>query len=200
MTSCMHRRGIRDALRSVMLSLCLVLALAQAPAEDVPEADDAPVAPVLTPAGDLAASEVPTQPPQDPKKWPRILLTGGAGVAGAGAALGAMYLFSDVRTRVNGTGASFDIVFGTAALGSVLVAGVALAVHQALGGRGEPALAALASVACLMVTALAVSAAQVDQTTGALMVAAIGALPAAISVTAVLEATGALSRGRAPAW
>lgn len=193
----MHRHGIHDALRAVMLSLCLALALAQTP---VDAADDAPVAPVMTPADDVAVPEIPTQPPQDVKKWPRILLTGGAGVAGAGLALGAMFLFSDVRTRVNSNGASFDIVFGTAALGSLLVAGVALAVHQGLGGRGEPALAALASVACMMVTALAVSAARVDQQTGAVMVAAIGALPAAISVTAILEATGALSNGRVRAW
>lgn len=195
----MHPRGIRDALSGLMLSLCLVLALAQVPdAEDVP---DAPVAPMLTPdpAG-LPVAELPTQPPQDPRKVTRILLTGGAGLAGAGAALGAMFLFSDLRSRVNNSGASFDVVFGTAAVGSVLVAGVSLAVHQALGGRGEPALAALASVACMMVTALAVGAAQVDQTTGAVMVAAIGALPAAVSVTAVLEATGAMAGGRVRAW
>ncbi len=193
----MHERGIHDALHSVMLSLCLALAFAQTP---VDAADDAPVAPVMTPADDVAVPETPTQAPQDPKKLPRILLTGGAGVAGAGLALGAMFLFSDVRTRVNSNGASFDIVFGTAALGSLLVAGVSLAVHQGLGGRGEPALAALASVACMMLTALAVSAAQVDQQTGAIMVAAIGALPAAISVTAILEATGAFSNGRVRAW
>lgn len=194
----MQSHGIRDAVRTVMLSLCLALALAQTPVDAA--ADDAPVAPVMTPAGDVEVPETPTQAPPDPKKWPRILLAGGAGVAGAGLALGAMFLFSDVRTRVNSNGASFDIVFGTAALGSVLVAGLALAVHQALGGRGEPALAALASVGCMMLTALAVGAAQVDQQTGAVMVAAIGALPAAISVTAILEATGAFSNGRVRAW
>lgn len=180
-----------------MLALCLSLALSQTPAGDVP------VAPSLVPAEDVAPAEpteLPTQPPSDPKKVPRILLTGGAGVAGAGLALGAMMLFTDVRTKVNSSGASFDVVFGTAALGSVLVAGVALAVHQALGGRGEAALAALASVGCMMATALAVGAARVDQTTGAVMVAAIGALPAAISVTAILEATGALTGNRVRAW
>ncbi len=195
----MHQHGIHDAVSAVMLSLCVALALAQQNPVDA-AFDDAPVAPVMTPGDDVAAPELPTQPPQDPKKWPRILLSGGAGVAGAGLALGAMFLFSDVRNRVNSNGASFDLVFGTAALGSVLVAGVALAVHQVLGGRGEPALAALGSVACMMVTALAVGAARVDQQTGAIMVAAIGALPAAISVTAILEATGAFSNGRVRAW
>lgn len=184
-----------------MLALCLSLALAQTPANG-----DAPVAPSLVPADEAPQAEspepaeLPTQPPQDPRKLPRILLTGGAGVAGAGLALGAMMIFTDVRTKVNSNGGSFDVVFGTAALGSLLVAGVGLAVHQALGGRGEAALAALASVGCMMATALAVGAARVDQTTGAVMVAAIGALPAAISVTAILEATGALSTNRTRAW
>lgn len=179
-----------------MLPLCLALALAQVAPET-----DAPVQPTLTPAAEGAPVEpLPTQPPQDPKKTARILLTGGAGVAGAGAALGAMVLFSNIRSSVNGTGASFDMVFGTAALGALLVAGVGFAVHQAFGGRGEAALAALASVACMALTGLAVGAAQVDQQTGAIMVAAVGAIPAAVSVTAILEATGALggsSRGRA---
>jgi hypothetical protein len=182
----------------VMLSLWLALAFAQVPGGT--SQGDAPVAPAMTPADDMAAPETPTQAPSDPKKWPRILLSSGAGVAGAGLGLGAMLLFSSVRSSVNSNGPSFDIVFGTAALGSVLVAGGALIVHQSLAGRGEPALAALASVACMMVSALAVSAARVDQQTGAVLVAALGALPAAISVTAILEATGAISKGRVRAW
>jgi hypothetical protein len=192
----LYARGIRDAVLGLMLSLCLALALAQV----APEAD-APVQPTLTPAEEgVPVAAIPTQPPQDPKKTTRILLTGGAGIAGAGAALGAMVLFSNIRSNVNGTGASFDMVFGTAALGSLLVAGVGFAVHQAFGGRGEAALAALASVACMALTGLAVGAAQLDQQTGAIMVAAVGAIPAAVSVTAILEATGALggnARGRA---
>lgn len=180
---------------SVMLSVCLAIALSQA------APPDAPTEPVLTPAVAPADPQpLPTQPPPDSRKWPRILLTGGAGVAGAGVALGAMLFFSDVRTRVNSSGGSFDTIFSTGALSGVLVAGLGLAVHQALGGRGEAALAGLASVACTLLTALAVGSAQVDQTTGMIMVAAIGALPAAISVTAILEATGALGEGRVRAW
>lgn len=111
-----------------------------------------------------------------------------------------MLFFTDLRTRTSANGGSFDVIFTTGALTGVLVAGVGLAVHQALGGRGEAALAGLASVACTLLTALAVGSAGVDQTTGAIMVAAIGAVPAAISVTAILEATGALANGRVRAW
>jgi hypothetical protein len=183
-----------------MLSVCLVLTLAQAPVDAPPS--DAPTAPVLAPESPIAVEPepLPTHPPADPKKLPRILLTGGAGVAGAAVGLGAMLFFADARTRVNSSGGSFDTVFSTAALSGVLVAGLGLAVHQALGGRGEAALAALASIGCMLLTGLAVGTAQVDQTTGMVMVAAIGALPAAISVTAILEATGSLGSGRVRAW
>lgn len=182
-----------------MFSVCLALVLTQAPVAEAPQ--DAPTAPVLTPEeAFLEPAPTPTRPPEDPKKWPRILLTGGAGLAGAGLGLGAMLFFADMRTRTNSSGGSFDIVFSTAALSGLLVGGFGLAVHQALGGRGEAALAALASVGCMLLTALAVGSAQLDQTTGAVMVAAIGAVPAAISVTAILEATGALGNGRVRAW
>jgi hypothetical protein len=191
----MRLRGIRDAVHALMLSLVLALTLAQ-----VAPPNDAPVERSLTPAEQGAElPALPTQAPPDPKRWPRILLSGGAGVAGGAAALGAMVFFSNVRQGM-GTAASFDLIFGTAALGSLLVTGLDFAVHQAFGGKGEASLAVLASVACMLVTGLAVGAAQVDQTTGAIMVAAVGSVPAAISVTAILEATGVLGVNHSRAW
>jgi hypothetical protein len=184
-----------------MLSLCLALTLAQVqpPAEE--PAADAPVAPAMTPADDgMSPAELPTQPPADPKQTPRIWLTGAAGLAGAAAGFGLIMLFSLIRSGIMNSGASFDTTFSTGALGGVLVAGFGLATHQLMGGRGEPALAALASVACMLISALAVSTAQLDPVTSGALVAAIGAIPAAVSVTAILEATGGLGRGRVRAW
>lgn len=183
-----------------MLSLCLVLTLAQVDAPAEP-AEDAPVAPSMTPAQEgMPPAELPTQPPADPKQTPRIWLTGAAGLAGAAAGFGLILLFSQIRAGIMNSGAAFDTTFSTGALGGVLVAGFGLATHQLLGGKGEPALAALASVACMLVAALAVSTAQLDPVASAGLVAAIGAVPAAVSVTAILEATGSLSRGRVRAW
>jgi hypothetical protein len=180
-----------------MLALCTALVMTQIPAQP----PDAPMAPNLTPSPDTTTpAPVPTQPPADPNQGSRIWLTGGAGIVGAGAAFGLVMLFADVRSRVTTSGTAFDTVFATAALGSLLVAGFSVAAHQLLGGRGEVALAALASVACMAVVGLAVNVAQFDPTTGSALVAAIGAVPAAVSVTAVLEATGALARGRVRAW
>lgn len=183
-----------------MLSLCLVLTLAQVQAPAEP-AEDAPVAPSMTPAADgMPPAELPTQPPTDPKQTPRIWLTGAAGLAGAAAAFGLIQLFAQIRLGLMTSGATFDTTFSTGALGGVLVAGFGLATHQLLGGRGEPALAALASVAVMLLSAFAVSVAQLDPVLSGGLVAAIGAVPAAISVTAILEATGSLSRGRVSAW
>ncbi|MCA2980872.1 MAG: hypothetical protein INH41_26170 [Myxococcaceae bacterium] len=183
-----------------MLSLCLVLSLAQVQAPAEPAAD-APVAPALTPAAEgVPPPELPPTLPADPKQTPRIWLTGAAGLAGAAAGFGLILLFAQLRMGLMTSGASFDTTFSTGALGGVLVAGFGLATHQLLGGRGEPALAALASVACMLISAFAVSLAQLDPVASAGLVAAIGAVPAAVSVTAILEATGAVSRGRVRAW
>lgn len=187
-----------------MLSLCLALALAQTPVEGPAAAPaDAPVsepAPALTPADDgLPAAELPVRQPEDPKKWPRVFLSGGAGALAGGAALGAMLLFAGARTSVNPSGGSFDIVFGTTALAALLIPGVDFAVHQALGGGGEISLAALASIGVMALTGLAVGASGVDPVTGAVLVAAVGSVPAAISVTAILEATQVLT-GRRRVW
>lgn len=181
-----------------MFAFLVGVVLAQAAPELEQPPADAPVAPQLVPV-ETEPQPLPTRPPEDPRKWTRVLLSGGAGVAGTGAAFGAMMIFSGIRAAsTSSSGGSFDLVFGTVALGALLCAGFELAVHQIFGGKGEVGLAALAALGVMGLTGLAVGAAQLDPVAGAGLVAAIGAVPAAISVTAILEATTGL--GRKSAW
>ncbi len=181
-----------------MLSLCLAVVLTQAPTgqgEGLPA--DAPVAvpsPSLVPGPEPVPASPSAVRQNDARSTTRILLTGGAALAGSGAALGIVYAFTGIRERIASSGAKFDAVFGTAALGAIMVAGVGLAVHQAMGGKGEAALAMLASVACMLTTMLVVNALPLDDLGRSIAVASIGGVTGAVSVTAILEATTGLDR------
>lgn len=178
-----------------MTALALALLLSQV-ADDQPS--DAPVAPVMTPA-DQVPQPLPTQPLADPKQTTRVWLSGGAGVLGSGASFLAMLGFAGLRSAMQPSGGSFDLLFGTAALGALLITGFELAVHQLLAGKGEAGLAVLAAIGVMAITGVAVGSAQLDPTTGGALVAGIGAIPAAVAVTAVLEATSSMGRRRS-AW
>jgi hypothetical protein len=156
----------------------LVLALAVAQAEPVP------VDPV--PPQQEAPPEARVTPPPPPRAGPsvltRSLLSTGGGTLAGGAAVG-------IALILTGGNPLFDPTFASAALSSILVAGVAFSIHAALGGRGEITLAFLLTAAAMAGTGMIVNAITQDRVTGPLLVAAIGALPAAALATLALEGT-----------
>lgn len=173
-----------------MLSLVLALALTQQQAPVEP----APAPPVETPEAARLDPFAPHhdphfEPPPErertkpaPTIWPRAMLSGAGGVAGAGAALAISLAFT-------GANPSFDVNFATAALGSLLVTGVAFSIHQAMGGRGEITLALLLSIAAMAGSAALSSRLDGTVPRTPILTAAIGAVPAAALAVFALEGT-----------
>ena len=105
------------------LSLVLMLALSQTevPQAALPSQQDQSTEPNVTPE---------PRPREPPSVFVRSLLGTGAGTLAGGASLG-------IALLLVGNNPSFDPTFATAALSSLMICGVAFAIHEALGGRGE---------------------------------------------------------------
>jgi uncharacterized membrane protein HdeD (DUF308 family) len=160
-----------------MLALVIALTLSQVEAPP-------PLPPAESPTEERRRAPAPFVPPNVPQ---RALLSGAAGVAGAGAALGIALAFSLGNPGL-------DAKFSTAALGALLVTGGAFTVHQTLGGRGEITLALLAAIVGMAAGALIANA--LDQTVpkAPILTAVIGAVPAAALAVLGLEGTTPLPR------
>lgn len=163
------------------LSLVLVLALSQTGQP----LDAAPPVP-LVPTGPDAA-EPPPLPPQPPKEpmpvFTRSLIATGTGTLAGGVSLG-------IALLLVGSNMNFDPNFATAALASLMITGVAFALHEALGGRGEITLSFLLTTVVMAGTAALGSAlAGGDRMLAPVLTAAIGSLPAAAAAVFGLEVT-----------
>lgn len=111
------------------LSLLLMLALSQT---DPLLPDSAPL-PTDLPKEALL---IPPPAPQPPSVFTRSLLATGGGTLAGGISLG-------IALLLVGTNPNFDPNFATAALASLLITGVAFAIHCSLAGRGEVTLSFL---------------------------------------------------------
>lgn len=161
------------------LSCVLLLALSQTGLP--PELEPAPI-------------PVPQASPEPKPREPasvvtRVLLgTGGGTLAGA-ASLGLAVLLV-------GNNPNFDPTFATAALSALLITGVAFAIHEALGGRGEITLALLFTSIVMASAGGIASAISGDRTLAPVLTAAIGSLPAAAAAMFGLEATSPKPKAR----
>ncbi len=164
------------------LSLVLLLALSQT---GQPPAD-VPAVPVI-PVGPGSEAQPPAVPEPEPRAPPsvlaRSLLATGGGTLAGGVSLG-------IALLLVGNNPNFDPTFATAALASLMITGVAFAIHEALGGRGEITLSFLLT-AIVMAGAGGLSAAigNGDRVLAPVLAAAIGSLPAAAAAVFGLEAT-----------
>jgi hypothetical protein len=161
---------------AMTLGLVLTLALAQvdpSPVDPVPAQNEPPPEARLTP---------PPPAPAGPSVLTRSLLSTGGGTLAGGAALG-------IGLLLVGGNPLFDPTFATAALSALLVTGVAFSIHAALGGKGEITLALLIASAVMAGAGLAATAITSDRLLAPVVVAAIGALPAAALATFGLEGT-----------
>ena len=125
----------------------------------------------------------PPAAPAGPSVTTRALLAGAGGALAGGASFG-------IAVLLVGANSGLDPAFATAALASLMVAGVSFSIHAAMGGRGEITLAFLLSAA-VMAGAAALSSAVSggDRLLGPALIAAIGAVPAAAAATVALEGT-----------
>lgn len=129
------------------------------------------------------------RPKEPPSVITRALLgTGGGTLAGA-ASLG-------IAVLLVGKNPNFDPTFATAALASILITGVAFAIHEALGGRGEITLALLFTSIVMASAGGIASAITQDRTVAPVLAAAIGSLPAAAAAMFGLEATSPKPKAR----
>ena len=174
-----------------MVSLLLALCLSQAPPTPPPEPllpSDAPmVEPTLEP-GALPALPIHSPPPPD-QPVRRVLLSSAAGVGGAAVALG---LSLAVSTCFFTCASKFDVGFANAALGALLITGAGFAVHQLLGGGGEITLPLLASLAIMFSASFVGPVIDARTPQQELFTSAIGALPAAVAVALILDATSSM--------
>ncbi len=163
------------------LSLVVLLALSQTgqPPAAVPPVPVVPVAP--------GEAQPPTAPEPAPREPPsvltRSLLATGGGTLAGGVSLG-------IALLLVGNNPNFDPTFATAALASLMITGVAFAIHEAMGGRGEITLSFLLT-ALVMAGAGGLGAAigNGDRVLAPVLAAAIGSLPAAAAAVFGLEAT-----------
>ncbi len=159
-----------------MLALVLVLSLGQV---------DQPLEP--PPPPDSPAALTPPRPYKPPDVAQRSVLSGLAGIAGAGAALGLTLAFAQGN-------AQFDTKFSTAALGAILVTGGAFTVHEMLGGRGEITLALLGAIVGMGLGALVANLVDQSVPLVPILTAVIGSVPAAALTVLSLEGTTPLPR------
>jgi peptidoglycan/LPS O-acetylase OafA/YrhL len=161
-----------------MLALVLALSVGQ-----IDQPLDQPPAPVEQPV-DAALKPTAFKPPDVAQ---RSVLSGLAGIAGAGVALGLTLGFAAGN-------AQFDTKFSTAALGAILVTGGAFTVHQMLGGRGEITLALLGAIVGMGLGALVANLADQSVPLVPILTAVIGSVPAAALTVLSLEGTTPLPR------
>ena len=168
------------------LSLVVLLALSQTgqPPADVPPVPVVPVAP-----GEDQPPAAP-EPRAPPSVLTRSLLATGAGTLAGGVSLG-------IALLLVGNNPNFDPTFATAALASLMITGVAFAIHEAMGGRGEITLSFLLT-AIVMAGAGGLGAAigNGDRVLAPVLAAAIGSLPAAAAAVFGLEATSPKPKAR----
>jgi len=154
----------------------------------------------------LAASLAQAEPPPEPEPLPpppprqvqvgpslglRVGLSALAGVAGAAVGLGL------TLALVSGN-PLLDSRFATAAMCALLVTGGVFTVHQALGGRGEVALAILGGVLSYAAATAVVAAIDTGSVPlGPILIASIGLVPAAGLAILSLEGTSTDPRLRA---
>ena len=155
-----------------MTSLVLLLALCQT--GPLPDA-----LPELPPEARVIP---PPRAPEPPSVLTRSLLaTGGSTLAG-GASLA-------IAILLVGSNPNFDPTFATAALSSLMITGVAFAIHEALGGRGEITLSFLFAAVVMAGAAGLAVALEPSHNLSPILTAAIGSLPAAAAAVFGLEAT-----------
>lgn len=158
------------------LSLVLLLALSQTdlrPPEPVPSPNELPPEARVIPQ---------PAPPAPPSVLTRSLLATGGGTLAGGASLG-------IAMLLVGSNPNFDTTFATAALASLLITGVAFAIHEALAGRGEITLSFLLTAVVMAGAAGLATAIDGGRTMAPILTAAIGSLPAAAAAVFGLEAT-----------
>lgn len=164
------------------LSLVVLLALSQTgqPPAAVPPV---PVVPVAPGSEDQAPAGPEPTPRAPPSVLTRSLLATGAGTLAGGVSLG-------IALLLVGTNPNFDPTFATAALASLMITGVAFAIHEAMGGRGEITLSfLLTAVVMAGAGGLAAAIGNGDRVLAPVLAAAIGSLPAAAAAVFGLEAT-----------
>ena len=175
----------------------MVLALTLMQAPPMPPLEPAPDVPMVDPS--LVPDELPQQPlpvhPSPPPDRPvrRVLLSTAAGVGGAAVALG---LSLAISTCFFTCESKFDVNFANAALGGLLITGAAFAVHQMTGGGGEITLPLLASLAVMFAASFVGPVIDARTPQQELFTTAIGALPAAVAVALILDATSSMDHGR----
>ena len=165
------------------LSLVLLLALSQTdlrPPEPVPSPGELPPEARLTPK---------PAPPEPPSVFTRSLLATGGGTLAGGASLA-------IAVLLVGQNPNFDPTFATAALASLMITGVAFAIHEALAGRGEITLSFLLTAVVMAGAAGLATAIDSGRNMAPLLTAAIGSLPAAAAAVFGLEVTSPKPRSR----
>jgi hypothetical protein len=163
-----------------MWSLALTLVLAQADAVPLPELPEPPRELRVTP-------QAPA--PTPPSVLTRSLAGTGLGALAGAASFGISYLLV-------GQNAAFDPTFSTAALGALLITGVAFTVHEALGGRGEITLGFLLCAVVMAGSAGLALAIDSSRTMAPILTVAIGSVPAAAAAVFGLEASTPQKRSR----
>ncbi len=153
------------------LSLLLMLALSQTV-----------VPPEALPTSPSQEEQPEPRPREPPSVFARSLLATGAGTLAGGASLG-------IALLLVGNNPNFDPTFATAALSSLMICGVAFAIHEALGGRGEITLSFLLTAIVMAGAAGLATALDGSRTYAPIITAAIGSLPAAAAAVFGLEAT-----------
>lgn len=128
-------------------------------------------------------------PPEPTPVVTRSLLGIGGGTLAGAASLGLAVLLV-------GSNPNFDPTFATAALSSLLITGVAFAIHEVLGGRGEITLALLFTSIVMASAGGIASAITGDRLLAPVLTAAMGALPAAAAAMFGLEATSPKPKSR----
>jgi hypothetical protein len=117
-----------------------------------------------------------------PNVLTRAVWSGAAGVAGASAALGIGLLLYQSNSAL-------DVKFATAALAGLLLGGLAVTLHEALGGRGEVVLGLIASLGVMALSGVVAEALDGGMPRTAVLTVAMGALPAAVLTVLALEGT-----------
>jgi hypothetical protein len=162
-----------------MTSLVLLLALSQT--SQLPD----PL-PELPPEARLTPQP---KPPEGPSVVARSLLATGGGTLGGGASLA-------IAMLLLGSNPNLDTNFATAALSALMITGVAFAIHEALGGRGEITLSFLLTAVVMAGAAGLAVAIDSNRNVAPLLTAAIGSLPAAAAAVFGLEVTSPKPKSR----
>ena len=130
----------------------------------------------------------PKSQPQAPSILTRSLLAAGGGAVAGGLSLGVVVLLV-------GSNPNLDATFANAVFASITIAGVALATHQALGGRGEVVWSFLMTAAVMGGAAGLAIAIDGRRELTPFITTAIGVVPAAAAAVFGLEVSSPRQRG-----